>query len=151
MPFAAILKASRPAFSSWGPTRASSNSSTTSSPRRRNRPPRRGPGSTSEEKRRRRIAMNEIRMKKTAVGAVLLGFVLLAGTLAARDRVEEKFARTEALDRNGKVSVENISGTIQVRIWDKAEVQIDAVKVSESSSEERAKENADKVRIEVVK
>ena len=38
---------------------------------------------------------------------------------------------------------ENVSGTIQVRSWDKAEVQIDAVKISESSSEERAKENAD--------
>jgi len=95
--------------------------------------------------------MNKSKMEKAAVGAVLLGLVLLAGNLAARDRVEEKFARTEALDRNGKVSVQNISGTIQVRSWDKAEVQIDAVKVSESSSEERAKENADKVRIEIVK
>ncbi|MCX6566659.1 MAG: DUF4097 family beta strand repeat-containing protein [Candidatus Aminicenantes bacterium] len=95
--------------------------------------------------------MNEITMKKTAVGAVLLGLVLLAGNLAARDRVEEKFARTEALDRNGKVSVQNVSGTIQVRSWAKAEVQIDAVKVSEASSEERAKENAGKVTIEVVK
>ncbi len=95
--------------------------------------------------------MND-KMKKILIGPVaLLTLVLLAGGLAAGEKLEEKFARTESLSRDGKVSVTNVSGTIQVRTWDKAEVQIDAVKVSEASSSAKAKENADLVTIEVVK
>lgn len=94
--------------------------------------------------------MNRIRANKAVVIAVF-GVFLLAGSLAARDTYEEKFDRTEALDRNGRVSLENISGTIEVRSWDKAEVRIDALKVSKASSRDQAKENAGLVRIEVVK
>jgi len=94
--------------------------------------------------------MKRIGMNKAVVIAVF-GVFLLAGSLAARDTYEEKFDRTEALDRNGRVSLENISGTIEVRSWDKAEVRIDALKVSKASSRDQAKENAGLVRIEVVK
>lgn len=88
--------------------------------------------------------------KNAVVFAVLLGLAALTGAWAADDKVEDKFNRTEALARDGRVSIENISGTIEVRSWDKAQVQIDAVKVSEASSMERAKENLDLVTIEIV-
>ena len=94
--------------------------------------------------------MKRIGMNKAVVIAVF-GVFLLAGSLAARDTYEEKFDRTEALDRNGRVSLENISGTIEVRSWNKAEVRIDALKISAASSRDQAKENAGLVRIEVVK
>ncbi len=90
-------------------------------------------------------------LKKTAVLTLALVLVVSVGAMAAKDRFEEKFARTESLDRNGKVSLINVSGTIQVRSWDKAQVQIDAVKISEASSMDKAKENIAKVTIEVVK
>ncbi|MBN1940121.1 MAG: DUF4097 family beta strand repeat protein [Candidatus Aminicenantes bacterium] len=93
-----------------------------------------------------------IQMKKILIVPVaFLVLALTAGTLAADERFEEKFARTESLARDGNVSVTNVSGTIRVRTWDKAEVQVDAVKISRASSSAKAKENADLVRIEVVK
>lgn len=88
--------------------------------------------------------------KHVVVFAVLVGLTALTGAWAADDRVEEKFNRTEALARDGRVSIQNVSGTIEVRSWDKAQVQIDAVKVSKSSSEARAKENLSLVTIEIV-
>lgn len=91
------------------------------------------------------------KMKLRLVGpAVLLGLAMMGGVLSAGEKLEEKFARTEALARDGKVSVANISGTIKVRTWDKAQVQIDAVKITEASSAAKAKENSDLVKIEVV-
>jgi hypothetical protein len=90
-------------------------------------------------------------LKKTAVLTTVFLLVVSVGALAAKERYEEKFARTESLDRNGKVSLINVSGTIQVRSWDKAQVQIDAVKISEASSMDKARENAGKVVIEVVR
>ncbi|MHB8054485.1 MAG: DUF4097 family beta strand repeat-containing protein [Candidatus Aminicenantales bacterium] len=94
--------------------------------------------------------MNVKTMKNAAAFGVLMSFAVLTWAVAAGDKIEEKFSRTENLDRNGRVSIENISGTIEVRSWEKAQVQIDAVKVSDSSSEERAKENLDLVKIEIV-
>jgi DUF4097 and DUF4098 domain-containing protein YvlB len=95
--------------------------------------------------------MNMKTAKKMALPALFLTLVFSVGALCADDKVEDKFTRTEPLDRAGKVSVLNVSGTIQVRTWDKAEVKIDAVKISEASTTEKAKENLGLVNIEVVK
>jgi len=95
--------------------------------------------------------MNAKTLKKSALAAVILTLAFSAGGLLADERYEEKFARTESLDQNGKVSISNISGKVDVRTWNKAEVQIDAVKRSEASSMEKAKENAGLVNIEVIK
>lgn len=86
---------------------------------------------------------------KAAVFGVLLSLAVWTGALAAGDTIEEKLNRTEALARNGRVSIQNVSGTIEVRSWDKAQVQIDAVKVAESSSESRARESLDLVKIQI--
>ncbi|MBN2245049.1 MAG: DUF4097 family beta strand repeat protein [Candidatus Aminicenantes bacterium] len=79
--------------------------------------------------------------------------VFLAGiSLAAsydREKYEEKFEKTVRLNKDGKVDLRNIAGDIEVKTWDKAEVRIDALKISREDSLEKAKENAGKVKIEV--
>jgi DUF4097 and DUF4098 domain-containing protein YvlB len=86
--------------------------------------------------------------------AVFVGFVLYVGLNPAlagvRERYEEKFEKTVSLDRDGKVSLRNISGDIEVKVWDRAEVQIRALKVSNTDSEEQAQKNFAKVTIEIV-
>lgn len=88
-------------------------------------------------------------LKKTLT--VLALAALLAAPLLARDRYEEKFERTEALAKDGRVVLTNISGTIEVRGWNKDEVKIDAVKYSEARNGDKAKENAAEVTIEVLR
>ncbi len=89
--------------------------------------------------------------------AILTLFVLALGVGPAcagqrdNEKYQEKFNRTEALPVDGKVAISDISGDIRVKTWDKAEVQINAVKNSRSSSVEKAKENAAKVTIEVTR
>ncbi|MGB2908475.1 MAG: DUF4097 family beta strand repeat-containing protein [Candidatus Aminicenantaceae bacterium] len=93
--------------------------------------------------------------KKTilSVLSVLLVLGLVLGASPVRDddkeRYEEKFEKSVSLARDGKVILRNISGDIEVKVWDKAEVQIRALKVSRTDSEELAKKNFEKVTIEV--
>lgn len=84
-----------------------------------------------------------------AVFLFFLGFNPLGA--AGREKHEEKFEKTESLAKDGKVEVRNISGDVDVRTWDRNEVKIDALKISTASSTEKAKENAQKVTIEVYK
>ena len=51
------------------------------------------------------------------------------------------------LVKNGKVIIGNISGNIEVKTWSKAQVQIDALKVSKATTLAKAKENITKVKI----
>lgn len=85
-----------------------------------------------------------------AILAVML-FILgwIPAESADKEKHKEKFEETVPLAKEGKVSLKNISGEIEVESWDKAEVRIEAVKVSEASTLEKAKENAAKVKIEV--
>jgi DUF4097 and DUF4098 domain-containing protein YvlB len=93
--------------------------------------------------------------KKTilSVLSVLLVLGLVLGASPVRDddkeRYEEKFEKSVSLARDGKISLRNISGDIEVKVWDRAEVQIRALKVSRTDSEEMAKKNFEKVTIEV--
>jgi len=68
---------------------------------------------------------------------------------AAREKYEEKFEKTVDLVKDGKVDIGNISGDIWVTTWNQDQVKIEALKVSQASSFEKAKENAAKVAIEV--
>lgn len=99
-----------------------------------------------------------MRHSKAIIGlTVLVLFVAALGIVPAaagdrdNEKYQEKFNRTEALPVDGKVSISDISGDINVKTWDKAEVQINAVKSSRSSSVDKAKENAAKVTIEVTR
>jgi DUF4097 and DUF4098 domain-containing protein YvlB len=97
-----------------------------------------------------------MRNRKIAKAAVVLTALVLVwgfsvGAVRAGEKFEEKFNKTEALARDGKVIINNVSGGIVVKTWDKAEVQIAARKVADVGSLEKAKENWAKVTIEVTK
>jgi DUF4097 and DUF4098 domain-containing protein YvlB len=97
-----------------------------------------------------------MRSRKIAKSAILtLGIVLLIGAFVgaalAREKFEEKFEKTESLAKDGKVIINNISGKIDVQVWDQAQVKVEATKVSDASSLDKAKENSAKVTIEVTK
>jgi DUF4097 and DUF4098 domain-containing protein YvlB len=97
-----------------------------------------------------------MRNKSFAQGIAVLAalMLVLAATPAAgwdKERFEEKFEKTESLDRDGKVSISNISGRIDVKSWDQAQVKIEALKISQAGSLDKAKENAALVKIEVAK
>ena len=87
--------------------------------------------------------MKRTRMTGKAL-AVLAAVGLAAGFAIGRplfgERYEEKFAKTEALAKDGRVIISNISGPIVVKSWAQEQVQIDAVKTCNVSSAAKAKE-----------
>jgi DUF4097 and DUF4098 domain-containing protein YvlB len=90
--------------------------------------------------------------KSWTVGLTLAVALALVATLAlAREKYEEKFEKTEALARDGVVRLSNISGDIEITSWNQSQVRIEAVKVSEASSLDKAKANAGEVTIEVTR
>src|SRR6266496_2396244 len=44
------------------------------------------------------------------------------------DEVREEFHQTYPLAANGRVGVENLNGGVQIKVWDRAAVQVDAIK-----------------------
>ena len=97
--------------------------------------------------------MKKLEIAKAAAVLTALVFAcgICAGAALAGEKFEEKFNKTEALARDGKVIISNVSGSIIVKSWDKAEVQIAARKVCDVGSADKAKENMAKVTIEVTK
>jgi DUF4097 and DUF4098 domain-containing protein YvlB len=95
---------------------------------------------------------NRERMKRLTV-PLGLAFVLTvgAGLALGREKYEEKFAKTEALAKNGKVYLANLSGDIEIQSWKEDQVKIEALKVSEASSMDKAKVNAAFVTIDVTR
>jgi DUF4097 and DUF4098 domain-containing protein YvlB len=83
-----------------------------------------------------------------AASAALL-FLTAAAAVRASEKYVEKFEKSVALPKDGKVDVSNISGDIVVATWSQGDVKIEAVKESHASSEAKAKENAAQVTIEV--
>jgi DUF4097 and DUF4098 domain-containing protein YvlB len=95
------------------------------------------------------------KLNRTGMAAVVAAVFILAfvagPALAAEQKYEEKFAKTEALAKNGTFYLSNISGQIDVAVWKEAQVKIEAVKTSKADTLDKAKENAAKVTIEVTK
>jgi len=95
------------------------------------------------------------KMNRTVMAAVVAAVFILAfvagPALAAEQKYEEKFSKTEALAKNGKLYLSNVSGQIDVAVYKEAQVKIEAVKTSKADTLEKAKENAAKVTIEVTK
>ncbi len=83
--------------------------------------------------------------------AILTGLFLLIGSNPAaaneRGKYEEKFEKTVKWARDGVVNLRNLSGSIEVKTWDKDEVKIDALKVSRADSLQKAEDNAKEVKI----
>ncbi|MBN1271879.1 MAG: DUF4097 family beta strand repeat protein [Candidatus Aminicenantes bacterium] len=94
-------------------------------------------------------------MKKTYLTILLIVPVLvfLAGISpaegAVKEKFEESFNKIEKLAKDGRVSIKNVSGKIEIATWNKDEVKIDAVKISRASSMKEAEENAALVKINV--
>ncbi len=94
--------------------------------------------------------MKSATIRRLAVPLCLAFILTLGSALAAdREKYEEKFERTEALAKDGKVYLSNISGDIEVKTWKESRVKIDGLKISQASTQAKAKENAGKVTIEV--
>jgi len=97
-----------------------------------------------------------MKLKKVSIALAILTLMFFTlgfypAQSAAKERYEEKFEKTVALAKDGKVSLRNISGDITVQSWSKDDVKINALKISKASSLEKAKENAGEVTIEVTK
>ena len=95
--------------------------------------------------------MKHLRTNRTMATVLTLAVLTSAAVkgLAAKEQVEEKFAKTVSLAPDGKVQIKNLSGMIKVESWTRNEVKIDAVKISRAGSESRAKSNAALVVIDV--
>jgi DUF4097 and DUF4098 domain-containing protein YvlB len=93
---------------------------------------------------------NRQKMKGLAI-PLCLAFVATIGLGLAlgHEKYEEKFEKTEALAKGGKVYLINVSGDIEIKSWKEDQVKIEALKVSEASTLDKAKENAKEVTIEV--
>ena len=87
----------------------------------------------------------------TIAAALIFTAVFVAAPALAEQKFEEKFEKTEALAKNGKLYLSNISGEISVMTWKEAQVKIEALKTSKAGTLEKAKENAGLVTIEVTR
>lgn len=92
-------------------------------------------------------------MKKQnlAITVGILTLIALVAAAWAAEKYVEPFSKTESLAKDGRVTIRNLSGTLDVRGWDQDQVKIEAEKVSNASSLDKAKANAALVTIEVAK
>lgn len=95
-----------------------------------------------------------MKIDKRTMGAVIFASLVLLlglypGIAADKETHEEKFEKTVSLAKDGRVTLSNISGDVEVKTWGQGQVKIDAMKVSKASSLSKAQENAKKVTIEV--
>ncbi len=81
-------------------------------------------------------------LRSKLLGAAFL-CALVAFTVPASAQVTQDFHRTVPLSSNGRVSLENINGSVTITGWERNEVQIDAVKKA------RDQQKLDEARIEV--
>jgi DUF4097 and DUF4098 domain-containing protein YvlB len=78
--------------------------------------------------------------RRLLVGGALLA---LLNALPAYADVTQEFHRTVPLTADGRLSLDNINGDVEITGWDKQEVQIDAVKSA------RDQQRLDNIRIEI--
>jgi DUF4097 and DUF4098 domain-containing protein YvlB len=76
-------------------------------------------------------------------GATFGALLALLIALPAQAEVTQEFHKTVPLTANGRVSVDNINGNVEITGWDRNEVQIDAVKTASDQ------QKLDNMRIEV--
>ena len=87
---------------------------------------------------------NQLRVKG-AVFAALIAMILAPSAQAVSgNNVSEEFHTTVPLSANGRVSLENINGNVEITGWERNEVQIDAVK----SARDQERLNEAKIEVE---
>src|SRR6185295_17072955 len=52
------------------------------------------------------------------------------------EELREEFHQTYSLSPTGRIGLENINGGVQIKVWDRAAVQVDAVKIEVNATEE---------------
>jgi hypothetical protein len=72
--------------------------------------------------------MAQVRKYATRSGAFLRSLLALFLVIPAHAQVSQEFHRTVPLPANGRVSLENINGNVEITGWERNEVEIDAVK-----------------------
>jgi DUF4097 and DUF4098 domain-containing protein YvlB len=90
------------------------------------------------------MAMNT--RKRSKLLGILLGAAMalaLSATAHAGEKLRDEFHKNYPLSADGRVSLQNINGSIKIVGWDKNEIQIDAVKTAET------KEKLDEARITI--
>jgi len=90
-------------------------------------------------------------IRRAVIVGVLLALAVAPLQVAAKEKIEQKFEKTEALAKDGKVILSNLSGSVEIKSWAEAQVKIEALKVSQAASKDLATANADKVLISVQK
>jgi putative adhesin len=68
------------------------------------------------------------RTMKQVAGAGVAALFALALVVPVHAEVKEEFHKTVALNADGRVSLDNVNGGVEITGWNKNEVQIDAVK-----------------------
>ena len=80
------------------------------------------------------------RRMKNNLPAALAGMVLMlalaiAAPAWASNAQTQEFHQTYSLSPNGRLSLENINGNVNISGWDKNQVEVDAVKTAPSSAD----------------
>ena len=87
--------------------------------------------------------MVQRRKPSTLAGVTAAAILALLMTIPAHAQVTQEFHKTVPLSADGRVSLSNINGDVEITGWNKNEVQIDAVKTA------RDQQRLDEARIEV--
>jgi DUF4097 and DUF4098 domain-containing protein YvlB len=88
--------------------------------------------------------MKQLRRRATWTGAILgalaafLALAIQARASAWPDSETEEFHQIYPLSANGRVELQNINGSVQIKAWDRDEVKLDAIK--RAGSKERLQE-----------
>jgi DUF4097 and DUF4098 domain-containing protein YvlB len=65
----------------------------------------------------------------------LLWLTVQTGAAFSRARLEKESHQTFSLTSTGQVKLDNLNGIVRISTWDRAEVQVDAVKIAETEAE----------------
>ena len=87
--------------------------------------------------------MSQLRRISSLTGAVAAATLALLLSIPARAEVTQEFHKTVPLNADGRVSLNNINGDVEITGWSRNEVQIDAVKTA------RDQERLDEAQVEV--
>ena len=87
--------------------------------------------------------MSDVRKHATLGGVILGSLLALLLAASAHAQVTQDFHRTVPLSANGRVSLDNVNGNVEITGCDRNEVQIDAVKKA------RDQQRLDEARIDV--
>ena len=83
-------------------------------------------------------------MRTIVIGITVLFLAALVEIAPAREgKIKQEFHQTYKLSAKGTISLRNVNGDVQIKVWDKNDVQVDAVKYASDQ------EDMDNLKIEV--